>query len=261
MRQIFGVLAGIAAVLFLFMFWSSATIIGPGERGVVIHWGKVTGKVLDPGFHFIAPISENVWVVDVRVQKEEVEATAASQDLQEVHSVLAINYHVDPDQVNWIYTELGPEFKERIIDPSVQESFKAVTALYPAGELITKRPEVKDKAKQILIDRLHKNNIIVDDLSIINFNFSANFNSAIEKKVTAEQDALAAKNKLEQIKFEAEQRISQAKGEAEAIRIQAQAIQQQGGADYVKLQAISKWDGKLPNYMLGDSVPLIQLGN
>ena len=101
--------------------------------------------------------------------------------------------------------------------------------------------------------------IVVHEVSIVNFNFSKSFKEAIEAKVTAEQQALAAKNKLEQVKYEAEQRISQAQGEAEAIRIQAQAIQNQGGAEYVNLKAIEKWNGQLPAYMLGDSVPLINL--
>ena len=100
---------------------------------------------------------------------------------------------------------------------------------------------------------------MVDELSIVNFDFSNSFNSAIEAKVTAEQNALAAKNKLEQVKFEAEQRITQAKGEAEAIRIQAQAIQNQGGAEYVNLKAIEKWNGDLPTYMMGNSVPFVNI--
>ncbi len=77
--------------------------------------------------------------------------------------------------------------------------------------------------------------------------------------MTAEQNALAAKNKLEQVKFEAEQRIAQAQAEAEAIRIQAEAIQNQGGAEYVNLKAIEKWDGKLPVYSLGSATPFINL--
>lgn len=90
-------------------------------------------------------------------------------------------------------------------------------------------------------------------MNITNFQFSDTFNTAIEAKVTAEQNALAAKNKLDQVKFEADQRVAQAQGEAEAIKIQAQAIQAQGGAEYVKLQWISKWDGKLPSTSLGSS--------
>jgi regulator of protease activity HflC (stomatin/prohibitin superfamily) len=84
-------------------------------------------------------------------------------------------------------------------------------------------------------------------MSIVNFDFSESFNTAIEAKVTAEQNALAARNKLEQVKFEADQRIAQAQGEAEAIKIQASAIEAQGGAAYIQLQAIKQWNGQLPS--------------
>ena len=115
---------------------------------------------------------------------------------------------------------------------------------------------------QYWIERLQRDFMVVDEFSIVNFNFSESFNTAIEAKVTAEQNALAAKNKLEQSKYEADQRIATAKGEAEAIKIQAQAIQTQGGAAYINLKAIEKWNGLLPVYMMGNSpVPFINLDN
>ena len=155
---------------------------------------------------------------------------------------------------------IGKEYRERIIDPALQEAVKSATALYTAEELITKRPEVKDTIKTLLVERLSQEYILVDEFSIVNFDFSPSFNQAIEAKVTAEQNALASKNKLEQVKYEAEQRIATAKGEAEAIRIQADAIQSQGGAEYVNLKAIEKWNGVLPSYMMGNgTVPFVTI--
>ena len=80
------------------------------------------------------------------------------------------------------------------------------------------------------------------EVNITDFSFSTSFDSAIEAKVKAEQDALAEKNKLEQVKFQAQQQIEQSKAEAEKIRIQAEAITKQGGEEYVQLQRISKWN-------------------
>jgi hypothetical protein len=80
----------------------------------------------------------------------------------------------------------------------------------PAEELITKRGEVKDNIQSKLHERLSQNHVIVSDVSIVDFDFSSSFNAAIEAKVTAEQTALAAKNKLEQVKFEAQQKIETA---------------------------------------------------
>jgi regulator of protease activity HflC (stomatin/prohibitin superfamily) len=88
--------------------------------------------------------------------------------------------------------------------------------------------------------------------------FSESFNSAIEAKVTAEQNALKEYNQLKAVEYQAQQRVTQAKGEAEAIRIQAEAITQQGGKEYVQLQAISKWNGVMP-LVTGGSMPFINM--
>lgn len=252
------VVGGLIALAVL-MFINPFVIISAGERGVVLKLGKVD-RVMQEGLGFRIPFIESVKEMDVRIQKEQVEASSASKDLQTVSAKIALNFHLQPEQVGELWRSIGKDYKLRIIDPAIQEAVKASTAKFTAEELITKREQVKDEIKTELKNRLSINFINVDEVNIVDFDFSKQFNVAIESKVTAEQDALAAKNKLEQVKFEAEQRISQAKGEAEAIRIQAQAINSQGGADYVQLQAIKQWNGSVPTYMMGNAVPFINLG-
>jgi regulator of protease activity HflC (stomatin/prohibitin superfamily) len=256
------VIAGISTFLvilvllaFSWFLWPFK-IIGAGERGVVLYFGAVS-RTMNEGLNWRIPVAEGVVVLDVKTQKEQVNAAAASKDLQIVTATIALNFHLQPDKVGSLYQSIGADYKSRIIDPAIQEAIKATTSKYTAEELITKRQEVKDETKTALRDRLSKEFIIVDELSIVNFDFSKSFNEAIESKVTAEQNALASKNKLEQVKYEAEQRIAEAKGEAEAIKIQAQAIQQQGGAEYVKLQAINKWNGQMPSIVPSNAVPFI----
>lgn len=233
--------------------------IGAGERGVVLRVGAVN-RVMTEGLNWKIPFIESVAVMDVRTQKEEATATAASKDLQTVSTTVALNYHLQPDAVTRLWQTVGSGYKDRIIDPAIQEAIKASTSKFTAEELVTKRAAVKEDVKLLLTERLAKEFIVVDEFSIINFDFSPEFNASIEKKVTAQQDALAAENKLKQVQFEAEQRISQAKGEAEAIRIQAQAIQSQGGAEYVNLKAVEKWNGTLPTTMLpGGSLPFLNI--
>lgn len=249
-------------VLWLFIFFTLMgcwTIISPGERGVVIQLGSVQDKIMTEGFNLKFPWVQKVKHLDVKTQKEEVGVSAASKDLQTVTTKIALNYHLTPDRVNKLWQLVGAEYKTRIIDPAIQEAVKASTAKFTAEELITKRQEVKEQTKLVLSDRLAREFIYVDELSIVDFDFSKSFNDAIEAKVTAEQNALAAKNKLEQVKFEAEQRITQAKGEAEAIRIQAQAITSQGGREYVNLKWVEKWSGILPQTMLGENTPLVNI--
>jgi regulator of protease activity HflC (stomatin/prohibitin superfamily) len=254
-----GVIAFVVFLLLLGCFF----VVPAGNRAVVFNSLSGTRQaVYGEGIHGKLPLLETAYKFETRILKDEANAAAASKDLQTVTSTIALNFRLDPGKIMEIYTTEGrdmDEIKVRLIDPAIQESVKASTAKYTAEELITKRELVKQDIKDHMTARLAQYYIIVTDFSMTNFDFSTEFNAAIEKKVRAEQDALTAKNKLEQVKFEKEQRITQAQGEAEAIGIQVNAINQQGGANYVQLQMISKWNGQLPIYMGGNSVPLMDI--
>ena len=246
------VLVGIFVVLFLY---NSYSVIGAGERGVVFSkFGGVQDRVLDEGIQFKLPFIEDVIAVDVKIKKSETAATASTKDLQTVSSTIALNYHVDPGSVNTVYQEIGIFFKERVIDPAVQEAVKAIAARYTAEELITKRAEVKDEIQLSLTDRLRNFNMVVDEFNIVDFSFSQTFNLAIEAKQTAEQQALKAQRDLERIRIEAEQKIAQAEAEAESQRLQRQTIT----PTLLQLRAIEKWDGHFPQ-VIGQAMPFIDL--
>ena len=245
----------VAALLLLFVLSPFGTIAA-GERGVHLRFTAVTGKVFGEGLYFRIPLIEAVQTIDVKVQKYEMQSAAASKDLQTVHSVVALNFHIDPAGVATIYQDVGLLFKDRLIDPAMQEAVKASTAKFTAEELITKREMVRDDIKAQLTTRLKDRNILVDEFNIVNFEFSKNFNDAIEAKVTAEQQALAAKNKLEQIKFEADQKIAEARGKAEAMTIESSALR--SNPQILELRALEKWNGTLPQ-VTGGAVPFINL--
>lgn len=254
----------------LTLFGSFGTV-STGHRGVVLNLQNPTGEIKEQGFYWKKPFVDDIIEMNVQIQKEESEATAASKDLQDVVTKIALNYHLDPLKVGTIYQEVRKNWASVIVQPAIQESVKNATSKYTAEELITKRAEVREAIAVNIKEKVGPRGILVDEVNIINFSFSESFNSAIERKVTAEQDALASKNQLERIKYEAQQAIERAKGEAdsrvataqaeaEAIRIQAQAIQNQGGAEYVNLKAIEKWDGALPTQMIpGSAVPFLDL--
>ncbi|MBM4287030.1 MAG: prohibitin family protein [Deltaproteobacteria bacterium] len=253
---------GIIALLLLFSKpWVQ---VGAGERGVVLNFGAVQDYVLGEGLHFRIPVVQTVVPMDVRVQKSVTSAAAASSDLQDVSSDVALNYHIIPDKANVVYQTIGIEFKNRIIDPAVQEVVKAVTARYTAEELITKRPAVSEAMRTTLAERLMAYNIAVDAFSIVGFSFSKIFMEAIEAKQTAEQLALKARRDLERIKIEAEQKITAATAEAESLRIQREVI----SPDLIdlrrieaNLRAIEKWNGVLPQVTGAGAVPFIGLGD
>lgn len=256
-----GAFLALLAFIGFVAFISSATVIGAGKQGVVTRFGAIKDKTLEPGFHFVAPFIDNVKVFDVKEQKEEVEAGSASKDLQSVSAVIALNYHLDPNKVNQLYQELGTDYRNRIINPAIQESVKSATAQFSAEELITKRQKVREAVVSALTAKLSRRYIVLDDLSIVNFNFSTDFNKSIEQKQVAEQNALKAQQDLKRIEVEAKQKIEQAKAEAESLKLQKQQVTTELielRKIEAQLEAIKKWDGKLPTYS-GGTIPFIQL--
>ncbi|HEU4950239.1 MAG TPA: prohibitin family protein [Candidatus Deferrimicrobiaceae bacterium] len=250
--------AAIAVVVFLLLS-GSLVIIGPGQRGVVINFGAVSPQVWGEGLHFKIPVYQRIEKMDVRVQKEQTEAAAASKDLQDTHSTIAVNFNIIPDKAGWVFQNIGRGYNERVIDPVTQEVVKAVTARYTAVELITNREKIRAEIKDLLKARLLDYHISVVDVSIVNFKFSAQFTQAIENKQTAEQMALKASRDLDRIKIEAQQKIAAAQAEAESLRLQRQNITQ----DLVELrrieamqEAIRKWNGVLPQ-VTGGAMPFI----
>jgi prohibitin 2 len=253
-----------AAILIFLLILKPWVQIGAGERGIVLNFGAVQETVLGEGLHFRIPMVQEVVLINVQVQKATTDAAAASSDLQDVNSTVAINYHIAPDKANIVYQNIGIQFKERIIDPAVQEVVKAVTAKYTAEQLITKRPAVSDAMKSTLTERLKEHNITVDAFSIVGFSFSKIFMEAIESKQTADQLAQKAQRDLERIKIEAEQKITTARAEAESLRLQRANISRELidlRRVEANLKAIEKWNGILPQVTGSGAVPLIGVGD
>lgn len=250
-----GVVFTIVGVLF-----QSYTIVTAGHSGVQVTMGTVNPVALTEGFHFVNPIS-SVRDVDVRLQKATLSgANASTKDLQVVHTDIVVNYRLNAAATPHIYKDFGLNLDDKLLGPAINESFKSVTAHFNSEELITKRDVVSAEIKQELQDKVGKYGIDVSEISLVNFGFSPEYQKSIEAKVIATQEKLKAEQDLQRIQVEAKSRIAQAEGEAKAIAIQAAAIQTNGGEQYVRLQAIDKWDGKLPTYMGGSGpVPFVSV--
>ncbi|MBC3906994.1 MULTISPECIES: prohibitin family protein [Undibacterium] len=260
MKNLLKIAAGVIALLFLFALSPFATIPA-GHRGVLTTFGKPSDEVYSEGIHWVWPVAQKMHRVSVAIQKGEGDGDAASKDLQTVHTKIAINYHVRPDAVVSVYRDLGNEPGERIIIPSVQEAVKAVTARFTAEELISRRSQVRDEIILALKERMARHGLVVDEFSIVNFNFSKTFNEAIEAKTTADQLKMKAERDLQRIEVEAKQKIARARAEAEALSLQRQQVT----PELLRLRetenqakAIEKWDGRLPT-TVGGAVPFINV--
>lgn len=268
--------SAIIGIIVLIAIFGSIGTISAGERGIKTRFGAIKGTI-PQGLYFKLPFIEKVHKMDVKTRtinydKNGAEGDArdtsqlfgASKDLQDVAIGVVVNYHINPLKVESIFAQYSSvnNYQTNVIEPVIREVVKSTSAKYTAEELVTKRAEFSDRVNTLLTEQFTSKDAILERFSVTNFEFSKAFSQAIEAKVTATQNAEAAKNKLEQIKFEAQQTIEKAKAEAEAIRIQAQAINSQGGADFVALKAVEKWNGQLPIQMIpGQSVPFINVNS
>src|ERR687891_358377 len=227
----------VGVIIVAILIVSGVKIVDAGNRGVLLNFGAVdVSRSLDEGIHFVVPIRDNVVQMEVRTQKITEDTVSASQDLQDVSTQVALNYHLDPDNAQVVYRQLGIDYANRVIVPAIQESVKQVTARFNAEELITQRESVKTEIEQQIRARLAAYNIIVDTISITEFEFSPEFVRAVEAKVAAQQRALQAQNELRRIEIEAQQ--------AQAITTIDEQLRQ--SPSYLEWLKSQRWDGQLP---------------
>ncbi len=260
----------VTGALVLVAAMSSVKVVPAGHTGVVLTLGKVSDHVLQEGFHLKVPFVQSVEIMSNKIQVYEATATAVSKDLQSVSSAIAVNYKIGNESSANIYQKIGSDYQSIILMPTVQESMKSVTAKYTAEELITKRAVVGEEIKETLESKVSEYGILIEKFNIVNFDFSSEFNEAIEAKQVAEQNLIKTKTEQEQAiviaEAEAKKKTIAAQAEAEATLTKAQAqaeanekINKSLSELVLKYEEISKWNGELPKVM-SDASSLIDVG-
>lgn len=225
-------LVGLGLLFFVFCF----RIVGVGQVGIVTRFGNISREA-QSGIVFKLPYPiEHLTKMDVRTQKEQQDASAATHDLQNVTATVALNYNLTSKTAFDVYRQVGTEYKTVIIDPVLQNSIKSITSQYDAADLVSKRPEVAQKLTDLLTSKLLDRGITVTQVNITNFAFSSEFNAAIEQKQSAQQNAQKAQYDLQKAQLD-----------AQANQVQDAALT----PAILQQQAIKKWDGKLPNTLAG----------
>ena len=248
--------AGVVVLVLLVLVSQSFSIVSAGHTGVVVTMGAVNDTVLSEGLQLKVPFAQRVVQIDNRTQKVESEGTASSKDLQIITYKVALNYKINNNASAKIYKTVGKDYEQIIIAPAIQESIKAVTAGFTAEELITRRQEVGDQIKESLSEKINPYGLSAEVFNIVNFDFSEEFNKAVEAKQTAQQQALKAEQDLTRIKVEAQQKVEQAKAEAESIKLIQETLAT--APQYIEYIKWSKWDGQLPTVM-GDGQYLLDV--
>jgi regulator of protease activity HflC (stomatin/prohibitin superfamily) len=267
--KIIGIAAAIVLVAAITAF-GAVTIVPAGNSGVVVTLGKVDDRALESGLHFKVPFVQSVVMMNNKIQKCEVDSNSVSKDLQTVSSAVAVNFHITSDSAADIYKNIGVQYQDTVLQPAIQEAVKSVSAQYTAEELITKRTAVGDEIASALTEKVSDYGIIIDKFNIVNFEFSEEFNIAIEQKQVAEQNYLKAQTEKEQQIMEAEadakKQIIAAEAEAEATLKRAEAeaeanekLNESLSGNVLTYQQIQKWNGEYPSVVSSDSSILIDV--
>ena len=243
-------------ILFLIVF-QPMTIVGVGERGVKVTLGQTSPVALEEGVHFVMPFISTVKKMNVKTVKSNIATMAQSKDLQQARIVYVVNYNLQPENAPKMWRTVGRDYVSVVVMPTVEGIVKDTIGKWNAQDIVANREKVASEVLFKLNEKLGPKYINVSDFQITEIQYSQAFEQAIESKVTAEQEALKAKNKTVQVQEEARQKIIASEAEAKSMAIRAQALTQ--NKNLVEYEAVQKWDGKLPQYMMGNSVPFVHL--
>ena len=248
----------IVTLLVMFIaFFNPIAIVGVGERGVKVTLGRVSDTSFTEGIHFVTPFISTIKNMNVKTQKNYVETSVYTKDIQQARITYVLNYNLQPENAHKMYREVGMNYLDTVVTPVVEGTIKDIIGKWNAQDLIANREKATQEILIKLQDHLAPRYVNVTDFQMTAIAYSGVFEKAIENKVTAEQEALRAKNKTVQIEEEAKQKLISAEAEAKSMSIRATALTQNKAL--VEYEAVQKWVGKLPTYTLGNTMPFINL--
>ena len=257
-KRLFGIpMLVLLLLVCLIVMVNPFVMVGPGERGIKIRLGQVQTASYEEGLHLIVPFIDKFRTMDVKTQKNTLNTQVYTKDIQQANIKYVINYNVQPNSVNRLFQQVGMDYEAKILTPVVEGTIKDIIGKWNAQDLIANREKATGDILFKLQAQLKDNYINVTDFQMVDINYSKVFEQAIESKGTAEQEALKAKNKTVQVQEEAKQKVIAAEAEARSMSIRAQALAQ--NKSLVQYEAVQKWDGKMPQYMLGNTVPFINV--
>lgn len=251
------IIAVVLTIVTTLMSCSGVTQVDTGHRGVKTSFGKVVDGPMTEGIYFYNPFVYDIVQLDTRTQIMNGETMAYTKDVQQTKLVYVLNYSLRPDAVVNIYQTVGQDWATKVVTPVVEANIKEVLGQFEAVDLITNREKAKMAIVEQIKGELDARGVTTINFELSNIDFADEFEQAVEAKVTAIQRAAEAKNKTVQVQEEANQKIISAKAEAESMQIRSQALAQNRGL--VEYEAVQKWNGVLPQYMMGNTVPFINM--
>ena len=233
-------------------------VVDTGHRGIQITWGEVVSDSLPEGFYVFNPISSKIVEMDTRVQRFDGETDTYTRDVQQAGIKYTLNYRLQQNAAHIMYRDIGRDWEQKLIPQVVLGTLKEVVGKWDAVDLIANRDKAGNTAFEAIRENLADRNVEVSRFEITDIAYTREFENSVEQKVIAQQKAIEEQNRTKQIEEQARQKVLSAEAEAKSIQIRAQALER--NAKLVEWEAVQKWNGVLPQYMLGGgAVPFINL--
>ena len=259
------VLGGLVVIYLVFASWYT---VDQSERAIVLRFGELVGES-GPGPHLKVPFIDSIRKITVQNQNRGYQALEAySRDQQPASLTVSVTFVVsDPSAIYTQYGDLDGAVR-RLIDPRVISGVKTIFGQYDAARAIQERAGLNiDFGEAVTSAITGPINII--SVQIENIDFSDAYEQSVEQRMLAQVEIQRREQNLRTTEVEAQIARTRAEGEANAIRlrgeaegaaIRARADALRANADLVQLQAVEKWDGKLPTTMVpSTALPFIDL--
>ena len=250
-------LLSVVALIAVMVIFSSFYTIKSTERGVLSTFGKISPSVIEDGLHVKIPFIQTIKKVNIQQKKFDGTENSYTRDVQTSEVKYTINYDLVRSNVNNLIRNVGEDYHNRIVVPFIRSAMKESFGNFAATEIVENRDAVRREIESTLRRTLDSNYFLNIQFQLVDIDFDDDFENAIKEKQVAEQNALKAKNVTIQVEEQAKQTKIKAEADAEAIRIKAKALE--SNPKLVEYEAVQKWDGKMPEYMMGNSLPLINL--
>jgi prohibitin 2 len=252
--------AGVAviAIVVVSVAGCGIKVVDTGQRGIKTRFGEVVSDALPEGLYFFNPITSAIVEMDTRVQRVDAETDTYTRDVQQASIKYTLNYRLQQNAAHLMYRDIGRDWEQKLIPQVVLGTLKEVIGVWDAVDLISNRDKAANAAFESIRSSLAERNVEVSRFEITDISYTREFENSVEQKVIAQQKAIEEQNRTKQIEEQARQKVLSAEAEAKSMQIRAEALEQ--NAKLVEWEAVQKWNGVLPQYMLGSgATPFINL--
>lgn len=263
----FKILWIVPIVIIIAIFLRNIYTVQTGEAAIILRFGKLS-RVDKEGLHYKLPFIDTKTFIETREVTYSFENTpkydnrleVSTKDMQSVKIDLTVQASIQDAEI--LYRAFKDTYVTRLIIPRVKEIVQSTISKYTIEEFISKRTEISNIINKDIADDFLKYGIVVSNVSIVNHDFSDEYEKAIESKKVAEQAVEKAKAEQAKLLIEKENKVKLAELELKERELKAEANKIESATltpQLLKKMAIEKWDGKLPKVSSDKNSNLINI--